>query len=86
MNTHEDITKIQQYFDSKINKKMLNDNSNFDIDLQYGQIYEIGNGRSIKNVDFLKQIGYHKVLPIKKVKGESKSTCADNTAIKQLGW
>ena len=40
MNTHEAITKIQQYFDSKINKKMLNDNSNFDIDLQYGQIYE----------------------------------------------
>ena len=40
MNTYEAITKIQQYFDSKINKKMLNDNSNFDIDLQYGQIYE----------------------------------------------
>ena len=40
MNTHEAITKIQEYFDSKINKKMLNDNSNFDIDLQYGQIYE----------------------------------------------
>ena len=40
MTTHEAITQIQEYFDSKINKKMLNDNSNFDIDLQYGQIYE----------------------------------------------
>ena len=40
MTTLEAITKIQEYFDSKINKKMLNDNSNFDIDLQYGQIYE----------------------------------------------
>ena len=40
MNAHEAITRIQEYFDSKINKKMLNDNSNFDIDLQYGQIYE----------------------------------------------
>ena len=40
MNAHDAITKIQEYFDSKINKKMLNDNSNFDIDLEFGQIYE----------------------------------------------
>ena len=53
---------------------------------QYGQLYEIGNGQPIKNVDFLKQIGYNKALPIKKVKGESKSTCADPTNIKELGW
>ena len=39
-NGHNAITKIQEYFDSKLNKKMFNDNSNFDIDLKFGQIYE----------------------------------------------
>tara|TARA_R100000808_G_C2123003_1_gene133850 strand:+ start:361 stop:861 length:501 start_codon:yes stop_codon:yes gene_type:complete len=34
------LTKIQEYFDSKIDKRMLNNDSKFDIDLQYGQIYE----------------------------------------------
>ena len=40
MNTGKAITKIQEYFDENIDKKMLNNNSNFDIDLKYGQIYE----------------------------------------------
>ena len=39
-NGHNAITKIQEYFDSNLNKKMFNDNSNFDIDLKFGQIYE----------------------------------------------
>ena len=39
-NGHNAITKIQEYFDSKLNKKMFNDNSNFGIDLKFGQIYE----------------------------------------------
>ena len=34
------LTKIQEYFDSHLNKEMFNDNSDFDIDLKYGQIYE----------------------------------------------
>tara|TARA_R100001530_G_scaffold108999_1_gene76466 strand:+ start:336 stop:794 length:459 start_codon:yes stop_codon:yes gene_type:complete len=40
MSTNTVITKIQEYFDAKTDKKMFNDNSDFDIDLQYGQIYE----------------------------------------------
>ena len=40
-NGHDSIEKIQEYFDKKnINKKMFNKNSDFDIDLRYGQIYE----------------------------------------------
>ena len=40
MNTHEVITKIQEYFDANVDKRMFNNNSNFDIDLKFGQIYE----------------------------------------------
>ena len=40
MNTHEVITKIQEYFDANLDKRMFNNNSNFDIDLKFGQIYE----------------------------------------------
>ena len=36
----DSITKIQEYFDSHLNKEMFNNNSNFDIDLKFGQIYE----------------------------------------------
>ena len=39
-NGHDAVTKIQEYFDSKLNKKMFNDNSDFDIDLKFGQVYE----------------------------------------------
>ena len=40
-NGHNSITKIQEYFDkSKLDKRMFNNNSNFDIDLKFGQIYE----------------------------------------------
>ena len=35
----DSITKIQEYFDSHLNKEMFNNNSNFDIDLKFGQIY-----------------------------------------------
>ena len=40
INTHNIITKIQEYFNNNTNKKMFNNNSDFDIDLKYGQIYE----------------------------------------------
>lgn len=40
LTTQQTITKIQQYFESKIDKRMMNANSNFDIDLQYGKVYE----------------------------------------------
>jgi dTDP-glucose 4,6-dehydratase len=50
------------------------------------ELYEVGNGQSIKNVDFLSSVGYTKSLPIKEVTGESISTCADNTKLKELGW
>ena len=33
-------TKIQEYFNNKLDKKMFNDNSDFDIDLKYGQVFE----------------------------------------------
>jgi hypothetical protein len=49
-------------------------------------LYEVGNGQSIKNVDFLSSVGYTKSLPIKEVTGESIRTCADNTKLKALGW
>ena len=38
--TSDVTTKIQEYFNSKLDKKMFNDNSDFDIDLKYGQIFE----------------------------------------------
>ena len=34
------VTKIQEYFDTKTDKRMFNDNNKFDIDLTFGQIYE----------------------------------------------
>ena len=34
------ITKIQEYFNTKTNEKMFNKNSDFDIDLTFGEIYE----------------------------------------------
>jgi hypothetical protein len=34
----------------------------------------------------LSSVGYTKSLPIKEVTGESISTCADNTKLKELGW
>ena len=40
MNTTNAIKGIQEYFESKIDKRMFNDNSNFDIDLQFGKVYE----------------------------------------------
>ena len=40
MSTSEVITKIQEYFDANLDKKMFNNNSKFDIDLKFGQIYE----------------------------------------------
>jgi hypothetical protein len=40
LTTQQTIAKIQQYFESKIDKRMMNANSNFDIDLQYGKVYE----------------------------------------------
>jgi len=51
-----------------------------------GETYEIGHGNPIHNRDFLKQIGYKKKLPVKEVTGESISTCADNSKLKELGW
>jgi hypothetical protein len=40
METHDVITKIQEYFDNNLDKRMFNNDSNFDIDLKFGQIYE----------------------------------------------
>ena len=40
MDTTEAIKGIQQYFESSIDKRMFNDNSNFDIDLQFGKVFE----------------------------------------------
>jgi len=34
----------------------------------------------------LKKIGYNKVLPFRKVEGESNITCADPTKMEKLGW
>ena len=51
-----------------------------------GEIYEIGHGKPISPLDFLKKIGYNKVLPFRKVEGESNITCADPTKIEELGW
>ena len=40
-NGHDSITKIHEYFNKqKLDKRMFNNNSNFDIDLKFGQIYE----------------------------------------------
>ena len=40
-NGHNSITKIQEYFDkNKLDERMFNNNSNFDIDLKFGQVYE----------------------------------------------
>jgi hypothetical protein len=38
--TKDVVTKIQEYFKANLNKKMFNNNSDFDIDLKFGQIYE----------------------------------------------
>jgi len=51
-----------------------------------GETYEIGYGKPISNHEFLKQIGYNKILPIKVVEGESEITCADPTKMKELDW
>ena len=40
MSTDKTITKIHEYFEANLDKRMFNNNSNFDIDLQFGQIYE----------------------------------------------
>ena len=53
---------------------------------QCGETYEVGHGKPIHNLEFLKQIGYKKKLPYKEVTGESIQTCADNTTLKELGW
>jgi hypothetical protein len=34
------LTKIQEYFNENTDKKMFNNNSDFDLDLEFGQIYE----------------------------------------------
>ena len=40
-NGHNSVEKIQEYFNKQnIDNKMFNDNSDFDIDIKYGQIYE----------------------------------------------
>ena len=39
-NGHNSIKKIQKYFDTTLNKKMFNNNSDFDIDFKFGLIYE----------------------------------------------
>ena len=53
---------------------------------QCGEIYEVGHGKPIHNLEFLRKIGYKKKLPYKEVTGESISTCADNATLKGLGW
>jgi len=53
---------------------------------QCDKIYEVGHGNPIQNRDFLNKIGYTKKLPYKEVTGESISTCADNTTLRELGW
>ena len=40
MSTDKTITKIHEYFEANLDKRMFNNNSNFDIDLKFGQIYE----------------------------------------------
>ena len=40
MSAKDAITKIHEYFQSKLNQSMFNDNDKFDIDLKFGQIYE----------------------------------------------
>ena len=40
LTTHNLVTKIHEYFNANLNKKMFNNNSDFDIDLKFGNIYE----------------------------------------------
>ena len=38
--THDVVTKIHEYFKTNLNNKMFNNDSKFDIDLSFGNIYE----------------------------------------------
>ena len=51
-----------------------------------GETYEVGRGKPISNIRFLKKIGYNKKLPFKEVQGESIRTCANPTKMMHLGW
>lgn len=54
-----------------------------------GHAVDVGYGKPKSNVDFLKEIGYTKKLPIiQKIEGvpESDSTCANSDLLRALGW
>ena len=40
MDTHDVVTKIHEYFQSKLNDKMFNKTNAFDLDLKFGEIFE----------------------------------------------
>ena len=40
MSAKDAITKIHEYFQSKLNDKMFNKTNAFDLDLKFGEIFE----------------------------------------------